>query len=133
MLELTRYEESFFQSWNDFVNVARNGTFLHNRKFMEYHSDRFPDASYVVRKKGKIEALIPGTIRDEVFCSHLGLTYGGVVIDRDISMVDVLRIFELLNFDLTHRGVKRVRFKPVPSIYHQFPAEEDLYALFRNG
>ena len=34
---------------------------------------------------------------------------------------------------LRRQGVKKLIYKPVPHIYHSYPAEEDLYALFRHG
>ena len=34
--------------WNQFVRQSRNGTFLIDRRFMDYHSDRFVDCSLLV-------------------------------------------------------------------------------------
>lgn len=99
---------------------------------MEYHSDRFPDHSYIfLDEKGKISALIPGTIKDEIFYSHRGLTYGGLILDKNSKMVDVLEYFELLNSELKKSGIKKVIYKSIPYIYHSYPSQEDEYALFK--
>ena len=43
------YDPSMSDEWNRFVASARNATFLFDRGYMEYHSDRFRDASKIGR------------------------------------------------------------------------------------
>ncbi len=131
MLEVVRYESSHKKQWNDLVGESRNGTILHNRNYMDYHSHRFADCSFVVLKKNKLSALIPGNISEVSWCSHQGLTYGGLVVADSMTAQDVLEVFDQLWARLRELGVKRVTYKPVPSIYHRVPSEEDLYALTR--
>lgn len=41
---------------------------MFNRDFMEYHADRFEDFSLIFKnEKGKIVALLPGNIKDNIF------------------------------------------------------------------
>ena len=61
MFEIKRYDPSQERTWNDFVARSKNGTFLFDRRFMDYHSDRFDDSSLVVLRKGRIYALLPAT------------------------------------------------------------------------
>ena len=77
MLEIIRYTPEWEQQWNDFVARAKNATFLFDRRYMEYHSDRFQDASYLFLRDGKPYALLPANRRDDTLYSHQGLTYGG--------------------------------------------------------
>lgn len=131
-MRIIKYENKYKEEWDKFVNISKNGTFLLNRDYMEYHSDRFPDYSYIfLDEKGKISALIPGTIKDEIFYSHRGLTYGGLILDKNSKMVDVLEYFELLNSELKKSGIKKVIYKSIPYIYHSYPSQEDEYALFK--
>ncbi|AVQ31359.1 hypothetical protein [Fusobacterium varium] len=131
-MRIIKYENKYKEEWDKFVNISKNGTFLLNRDYMEYHSDRFPDHSYIfLDEKGKISALIPGTIKDEIFYSHRGLTYGGLILDKNSKMVDVLEYFELLNSELKKSGIKKVIYKSIPYIYHSYPSQEDEYALFK--
>ena len=62
--------------------------------------------------------------------SHSGLTYGGLITDKKGRAVKVMQVFECLNTWLRNAGITRVVYRPVPWIYHELPAEEDLYALF---
>lgn len=131
--EIRPYVESFKNEWNEFVLNSKNGTFLLNRNYMDYHSDRFDDYSLMVFKNDKLYCLLPGNIEGDVFYSHKGLTYGGMILDKKSTVEEVLDIFKIIVEHLSERGVKRFVYKCIPHIYHSIPSEEDIYALFRLG
>ena len=120
--------------WNAFVDRAKNGVFLFNRDYMEYHSDRFRDFSLLLADGDRLAAVVPGNLEDDAtFISHGGLTFGGVVTDARMRAGGMLQIFAAMLRHLDGIGVRTIVYKAVPHIYHQMPAEEDLYALFRCG
>jgi hypothetical protein len=45
--------------WDRFVAKSRNGTFIHSRAFMDYHSDRFDDQSVLVISNDEIIGVFP--------------------------------------------------------------------------
>lgn len=119
------------QSWDEFVARSRNATFLHYRDYMDYHSDRFHDHSLIfLSDKGKIVALLPANAAGETLYSHQGLTYGGLIIAMKTSAREVIEAFRLLTDYAKEQGFRKIIYKPVPSHYHRYPCEEDLYALF---
>ena len=118
-----------FEEWNEFVAQSKNGTFLFDRRFMGYHADRFQDYSLMFYDKGRLLAVMPAHVDGDTLVSHGGLTYGGLVMGPGIRAVQVCEIFRDLNEVLRWDGFHRVIYKAVPWIYHQQPAEEDLYAL----
>lgn len=133
-MEILRYTHAMKERWDDFVDKSKNGTFLLKRDYMEYHSDRFPDHSYVfVDSEGNFVGLLPATLRGDILSSHAGLTYGGLVMDMRTSATDALEMFSLLRSELQKEGVSSLVYKAIPHIYHRQGAEEDLYALFRNN
>ena len=115
--------------WNLFVAASKNGTFLFDRRFMDYHNDRFCDHSLLVYRDQRLYALLPANQKDDTLVSHGGLTYGGLVTDSRCSAKGVLDAFTAINEYLRQQGFRHVVYKAVPWIYHQLPAEEDLYAL----
>jgi len=120
--------------WDAFVEGSKNGTFLHKRDYMEYHSDRFEDHSLIfMSAKSRIIALLPANKKDNVLYSHQGLTYGGLILSVSTSLNDVMEIFETLIVYLKENGFSSLSYKQIPSIYHRCPAEEDDYALWRFG
>jgi hypothetical protein len=134
VIELVPYEPSLSSDWDLVVDRARNGHFLFKRAYLDYHADRFPDASYLAREKGKWVGLVPGHLKgDSAWSTHGGLTYGGLVLSPGLSTPDVVEFFRGLNRALASRGVDSVHYKPLPWFHHQSPSEEDLYLLFRQG
>ena len=118
-----------FDEWNAFVAQSKNGTFLFDRRFMDYHADRFQDFSMMCYDNDRLLAVMPANVDGDSLITHGGLTYGGLVMSHGIRAVQVCEIFRHLNADLRMHGFRRVVYKAVPWIYHKQPAEEDLYAL----
>ncbi len=130
MFEVIRYTAARASEWNRFVAQSKNGTFLFDRRYMDYHSDRFEDYSMMVYRKGRLFALLPGNRKGDTFVSHQGLTYGGFVTDAQATVEHVCEAFVAVNDRLRSDGFRKVVYKPVPWIYQSLPAEEDVYALF---
>lgn len=129
MFEVRRYTPDKANEWNRFVTASKNGTFLFDRQFMDYHADRFTDCSLMIYRDNALYALLPANVKDDVLTSHGGLTYGGLVMSCRCSAKGVQEVFAAMNTYLADQGVRRVVYKAIPWIYHQLPAEEDLYAL----
>ena len=120
--------------WNEFVKQSRNGTFLHQRGYMDYHSDRFEDCSLVAMRDGKPCALLPACIEGETLWSHRGLTYGGWLVPfKHFDATVMVEVMDAAVEWMRNNGIRRLVYKPVPHIYHRYPCEEDLYALFRHN
>ena len=132
MIEIIQYSNEKKNEWDQLVKRSKNGTFLHLRDYMDYHSDRFKDHSLLIYRKTKLVAVMAGNIDDQIYYSHQGLSYGGLIMTSKLSQIDVLRIFEAKNEALKVMNIKKVIYKPIPYIYHTQPSQEDLYALYRN-
>lgn len=130
MIKVVKYTSSKAEEWNAFVGQSKNGTFLFYRGYMDYHADRFSDFSLMFYEKGKLCALLPANRCDNTLYSHQGLTYGGLITTSENTTAQVCQLFTELNIFLRNEGFRHVVYKPVPNIYHQLSAEEDLYALF---
>ncbi|MCQ2132840.1 MAG: GNAT family N-acetyltransferase [Bacteroidaceae bacterium] len=131
-----RYTKEQAAAWDKFIDQAGNGTFLLKRRFMDYHSDRFTDASMMYyNEKGSLIALLPANYDDKsaTIWSHQGLTYGGLIMTKEISAVQVGEIFKLSMDYYQKMGAQRIIYKPIPYIYNNVPGEDDLYWLFRFG
>ena len=133
------------EAWNRFVQESKQGTFLIDRNFMDYHADRFFDCSLLVYGDDVAEsdvtddsliALFPANWREEekTVYSHQGLTYGGLITKSSITQTEVMQIMQkILMYYEGYLGAKAMVYKPIPYIYSRVPAQEDLYALFRAG
>ena len=121
--------------WNSFILDAKNGHFMFNRYFMEYHSDRYEDHSLVFeRADGSFAAVLPANIQNDIIYSHQGLTFGGLVMSNRIKLTEVIIIFDkLVEYLVNLNGVNAMVYKRAPDIYSSYPAQEDLYALHLAG
>jgi hypothetical protein len=120
-------------AWDAFVRAARVPHFLFERAYMDYHSDRFEDASRLVEVDGALAAVLPANRDGTTIWSHQGLTFGGLLSGAAMTARRTLEAFAALTDHLQNEGVTRLIYKAVPHIYHAAPAEEDLYALHRHG
>ena len=122
--------------WDEFCAHSYCSTFLHTRRFLSYHGERFQDRSIVIEHAGDWVGVMPAALEAEnahVVVSHPGSTFGGIVQQgglRGSAMLDGLRAIRLL---LCDAGLERLRYKAVPYIYHRSPAQDDLYGLSRLG
>ena len=133
-LHIVRYTPDKQDLWDTFVAQSRNGTFLHKRTYMDYHSRRFDDHSLLFYCGDELTALLPANIKGDTITSHGGLTYGGLILSNAATARCVLQIFEaLLHYISTETTAATLLYRPVPHIYHRYPCEEELYALFRCG
>lgn len=131
---IKRYSHDDRKVWDSTVLESRNGTFLHLRNYMDYHSDRFEDFSLMAKdEKGRIIAILPAHRRDTTLCSHLGLSYGGWLMTPRADMPAMMEIWDKATEFAVKAGFSSLIYKPSPHIFHKYPAEEDLYALFRHG
>ena len=134
MITIEQYNDSMSGLWDDAVRASRNGTFLHLRGYMDYHRDRFVDSSLVARDDERIVALLPACREGDTLYSHRGLTYGGwLVPSRHFDVTTMLELWNKATDLLRGIGIANIVYKAVPHIYHNYPCEEDLYALFRAG
>src|SRR5919197_1305542 len=77
------------EAWDQLVQRSINGTFLHSRRFLSYHGDRFRDRSVIFTiGSSLIVGVLPAALDpadEETVVSHPGATYGGIVHDGTLQ------------------------------------------------
>ena len=122
MVEL--FSDLHIRQWDEFVmNNSLNGTFLHTRNFLNYHkAGKFEDMSLEIYKKNKLVAVCPACLIHEdgknVFYSHKGSTYGGIVFSREIYRAqDIMKLVEVVEHYLRDKGINKIIMRLTPDIY----------------
>lgn len=133
MIKALSYAPNLKDIWNNFNKNAKNGLFMFDRNYMDYHSDRFEDHSLMFYDDEKLIALLPCNLSQNILYSHQGLTFGGFIVDENMKQGKMLECFEVLKEYMQENYFKKFIYKGIPYIYHKIPAQEDLYALFRNN
>ena len=133
MIVVTRYTDEQSTLWNGFNAQSKNGLFMFDRNYMDYHRDRFRDHSLLFYADGELIALLPACERDHSLLSHGGLTYGGLITGEKMKQHTMNDCFDALLRYAAEQDFREIIYKTVPHIYHLQPAEEDRYALYAHG
>lgn len=123
-------------AWDDFCSGSVNSTFLHTRRFLSYHGDRFADVSVLIMESDKVVGVFPAAISpsdETLVVSHPGITYGGIVHRGRLNGIRMIEALLTLSDYYRKCGYHRLQYKVVPYIYTTIPSQDDLYALFRLG
>ena len=116
MFSLSLYNSSLKSQWDNFINESKNGTFLFNRNFIEYHKNRFKDYSILFYKQDKLIAVLPANKLDD---------------KKQIKFSDVTEVFNLLLSHLHETNYSTLIIKEIPEIYKSLPSGEVNYLLHR--
>ena len=135
------FERGKEEIWDTFIDkTSLNGTFLHTRKFLNYHpKERFEDASFFIRNnKGHIVAVVPGCVQYEenakIFYSHKGSSFGGPIVSREIYTVKrMTEVIDLIQKYLRLNGFKKIVYKITPELFSQVSTELLEYTLYYGG
>jgi hypothetical protein len=128
--KIRKYTSYDYLTWNNFINQAKNATFLFHRDFMEYHQDRFEDHSLIVEDEKGWMAVLPANKVDNVLYSHQGLTYGGLVLKETVKLEKVILIFKTLLQELHINGFNSLFIKELPFIYSSSFSDDWKYCMF---
>lgn len=132
-ITIARFTKHYTTQWNEFLGSAKNGLFLFDRSYVEYHEDRYTDHSLLIYRQDKLIALFTANENEQRIYSHAGLTFGGLLFSKDLKGSDALQVMESMLQYYRALGFKEVYYKAIPHIFHQAACQEDLYALFRFG
>jgi hypothetical protein len=128
-IDIIPYSIKHKKSWDNFVEDSANGTFLHKRDYMDYHADRFEDASLMLYNENKLIAVLPAhRVKQSIF-SHKGLTYAEILLSPKNRMVDKSEIIEALLGWFKTEKIKNWEIKSIPSFFHSYP-DESLHYLY---
>lgn len=134
-VSVKRYVPSLAGDWFDILENSRNGIFLFDRNFIDYHGDRFTDFSALVYLNHEPVALLPAAIdmTSGHVSSHPGLTFGGIVLKRELRGDVVINLIYTLLDSLKEWGAQNLTVKLLPYIFATYPSAEVEYALWRRG
>jgi hypothetical protein len=131
MLEM--YSSERFTEWDSFIEKSYPGSVIHKRKFIEYHSDRFTDASIIYRNvNGDVIAVIPGNTTGTEWFSHKGLTFGGLITDLKNPRIFTELVTQLDLFLINKQFSTSTFILPSESFYPDGNSAQ-IYSLHQNG
>lgn len=135
VFEILKYDQSEQTRWDRFVRESESPCLILERSYMEYHRDRFLDASFIVRHRESDEwlAIIPGNSDGQIWQSHGGLTFGGILFKPRLGLADCVELTEAFVGYLRSLGYLQAIFKGIPAYYSSELDDRFHYAMFRVG
>ncbi len=132
------YNPSELQVWDNFVAESDNGCLFQTQRFLSYHSpDRFIDASFMVRKNGKIFAVLPACVLERngtrVLSSHSGASYGGYAYNSALNLKESFELVDILEVHAHSLQCSNIHLTLPPTIYHENVSNYMDFALLQNG
>lgn len=139
-LKIMEYDSSHKEKWDCFVmEKSMNGTFLQTKNFLDYHGERFRDASLMIYKgNDTIVAVVPACEINEsgkkIFHAHCGSTFGGIVIAESFYNIEHMdAVMTVLEDYLSKKQYDEVRIKCTSDIFSKQNNNLLYYFLFQRG
>lgn len=115
--------------WDNFVDNSNNGTIFHKLKFLQYHpKERFNFFNVAFYENNNLIAVLPGSLKDGVFRSPVGASYGSFV-TKDISFQKYEELIECFIKFAKQNRIKEIYLTPPPIIYMKDFSETEKFLL----
>ncbi len=112
-----RYEPEDHDRWDRFVSESNNGTIFHEQRFLDYHPEgKFDFHHLIFEIDGNIQAVIPGQVKNGMYKSPMGSSYGGFV-TPDLSYDKTEEIAKMFLDHAEKEGFREIIITPPPLIY----------------
>jgi hypothetical protein len=119
-IRIQPYSRQLKKDWDSVLSKASYTTFLYTREFIEYHGDRFTDASLIIYDNYEAIAVFPAECQTEVVYSHRGLTYGGWVFVKNLEMNTVEAVYKYSLHHYSKLGFQKLIVRMIPDFFADF-------------
>ena len=137
--KIIKYQEKYFNEWNNFVENSNNGTIFHRLDFLNYHGEKFTENEHhlIILKGETIFGIIPLAIFEEdgkrIAKSPYGASYGGFVFKNAINYSSSRKIISTFIHYLKKINVNVCYITPAIGNYHQKECETFNFTLLENN
>lgn len=132
-MEVLKYTEDWKQEWDEFVWKSNNGTMFHTQKFFDYHAPgKFEFNHLMFVDKGRIVAVLPGSMKGDMFESPIGASYGSIV-TKDVKFAEAMELVSSLLDYGKQEGIKEFMLTPAPIIYERVQNQNMDFAMLWQG
>ena len=127
------YTPTAAEEWDAFIESCPMATFLHSRRFLSYHGDRFNDCSLLFVDGESLLGVLPAAATEKTVESHPGATFGGIIHNGDLTGNKMQEAVRLAAAYYRQAGYSSLIYRAPPACYRRRPCDDDLYALYQSG
>ncbi len=125
--KIVKYTARLQNEWDDLIQRSSNGTFLHLRNYMDYHSHRFDDYSLMIYEDTKLRAVLPAHLKNNEVWAHQGLTYSDFIFQKKIKLERKIAIVaQSLKF-LYQKNIYNLHIRSIPFAFQSITDESSNY------
>ena len=138
MISIKKYNHKMKHLWDAFIDESNNGTLFQKQSFLAYHIDRkFINHSLLFYKNNSLAAVLPAALLSEkdkrIYYSHPGSSFGGFVINKNISFKIINEIITALEKYLLKLNINSIVLILSPEKYWVNGDESLRYLLLWNN
>lgn len=132
-MKIIEYNEAWKDKWDKFVLNSNNGTIFHMQRFFDYHRPgKFEFNHLVFLEKNEIIAVLPGSLKNGLFESPIGASYGSIV-TGDIKFSEAMDIVAALLDYGKASGINQFLLTSAPMIYEKYQNQNLDFAMLWQG
>ena len=131
--QVSDYAPADAVQWDAFIAGCPMAVFLHSRRFLSYHGEKFRDRSLLFWKNKKLCGVFPAAESGGAVASHPGATFGGIIHSGALGGEDMQHALAAAAAHYRRAGFDSLLYKAVPACYRRRPCDDDIYALHHAG
>ena len=133
-----KYNSSYFEVWDNFIDTSNNGTIFNSRKFLNYHiNKKFVDHSLIFEKNNEVLAVLSAALvvqkNERALISHPGASFGSLVYKKSLSFKETIEITKLLKNYAKKNNFNKIFITFAPSVYSALNSDYFEYSLYCIG
>ena len=132
-MKIIKYTPKWKEKWDAFVLQSNNGTIFHLQQFFRYHApDKFQFYHLMFIKNGEIVGVLPGRLKDGIYESPIGSSYGSIVTEDIKFSLSMELVSALLNYARKNK-FREIYLTSAPLIYEKYPNQNLDFAMLWQG
>ncbi len=131
--EIIKYNAALQAGWDDLIKRSSNGTFLHLRHYMDYHTHRFEDFSLMIYEGLKLRAVLPAHRYGRDIFAHKGLTYSDFIFQKKLKIERKIAIVAQVLHYLMLQNFQNLYIRSIPFPFQSVTDESQIYIYHKTG
>ena len=132
-LSLKHWGDLTTERWDNAVDESVSPLFFFKRAYISYHGDELSEISTAYEINGHLVALFPVSVHENNAVSFGGLTFGGLLYNRNLGTKEIFSIMDMALSHYRELGLDRLIYKPTPQIFRSVFSGADEYYIWRQG
>ncbi|OGC70600.1 hypothetical protein A2415_02430 [candidate division WWE3 bacterium RIFOXYC1_FULL_39_7] len=132
-MEVKKITSLDYPEWDKFVDSSDNGTIFHKLHFLKYHPEnRFDFHNLAFYDDNKLIAVLPGGVKDGVFKSPMGASYGSFAMP-DLTLEKQEGVIDAFLEYAKQMDFREIYLTPPPVVYYKTQNQIDRFLLNYKG